>query len=694
MEEKTQSQEVAAKNGGPLLSDREFFLECLDENVEEVRQMQKAATEGDFLTARQLFAQYIRGSLQPELFFAIPYEKPENWITMEEETEEEAADRICENRLISCGIEYDFGKEVDWDYNPTPNQYKEWTWQLNRHNEWKLLAHVYRKTHNEKYAEACARLFQSWVRQAVCDWEAGSRETECWRTIEAGIRMGANWPYALFTFYQTPAFTDDILVDWYKSLVENARRLERRRTTGNWLVMEMNGLAHIAIEAPILKDSKHWYQVAVDVLVQELQKQIYEDGFHYELATGYHDVVINNYQRMMVMAKAFHMEIPEVFVRYLKKMCRLDVKLMMPDGTLPDLNDGSRAKVAEILERRKALFEDDEVLNWAVSEGKEGKALEETSIILPNSGFFVMRTGWDADATWVLFDGGPFGRAHQHEDKLSVTIYANHKYLLIEGGNYGYDGSPMRRYVMSTRAHNTIRVDGLEQSRLRSFRWQEDDIKKPSGLVAEVGEEFDFAEAVYEDGYGTELKEAVTDFWNFEGKLTDEERKKVDKSVSHKRSLYFFKKPEHGLKPFLLVVDRLYAKDGKEHSYELIWHLNSENPVMEEGEHRLEMKDVTVLTAGEASQMQVVSGQMEPEVQGWMSLKGSKKGAVEIPTLLCTAKAGSGCMVTVLYPHLEGEKCPIKAVLADKEVEAEKVTLQLENGECIAVALRHNNTII
>lgn len=664
---------------GPLLSDEEFFQQCLNEDIDAVKNMKKAAEAGDYASARHQFAEYIRTSLQPEVFFSIPYEKPENQIMKDGETEKEAADRICENKMISCGIEYDFGEKVDWDYNPTPNQYKEWTWQLNRHNDWKLLAHVYQATKDEKYAECCAKMFSEWVEQAVCYLEAGSRDTECWRTIECGIRMGANWPYTLYTFYQTPAFTDDVLVNWYKSLVENARRLELRRTTGNWLVMEMNGLAHIAILAPVLKDAKHWYQVAVDVLIQQLKTQIYEDGFHYELATGYHDVVINNYQRMMMTAKAFQAEIPEVFSRYLEKMCILDIKLMMPDGTLPDLNDGTRAKVSDMLRKRAEMFPENEYIRWAVSEGKEGKPLDEVSIELPNSGFLAMRTRWDKDATWALFDGGPFGRAHQHEDKLSLMMYANHKYLLIEGGNYAYDASPMRRYVMSTRSHNTIRVDGMDQSRLRQFKWQEEDIQKLSGLTAKITDAVDFAEAEYTDGYGTEMKEAVTDFWNFEGKLTDEERKQVDKSVSHKRSVYFFKKPEYQLKPFLIAVDRLYVEkeDERTHTYQSIWHLNSKHPVISDG--KVTMDDVTVLLSGKKAEVRVAEGEKEPEVQGWMALKGFAAGEVPVPTLLCEAQGRDCRMVTVLYPHQE-EGCPIAAVKAEDNVDAKEIILVLTDG--------------
>ena len=68
----------------------------------------------------------------------------------------------------------------------------------------------------------------SWMKQAVCpDADCVGYKTKCWRTIECGIRMGANWPYILFTFYKTPAFTDDILIDWYKSVYEHGERLSK-----------------------------------------------------------------------------------------------------------------------------------------------------------------------------------------------------------------------------------------------------------------------------------------------------------------------------------------------------------------------------------------------------------------------------------------------------------------------------------
>ena len=113
----------------------------------------------------------------------------------------------------------------------------------------------------------------------------------------------------------------------------------------------------------------------------------------------------------------------------------------------------------------------------------------------PWSGFLVMRTGWTTEDSWALFDAAPFGKAHQHEDKLSLLFYANGKLLLTEGGNYAYDTSEMRRYVLSTRAHNTVRVDAKDQNRLKHYAWKEEDIREKADLKWQLGPVWDYGES-------------------------------------------------------------------------------------------------------------------------------------------------------------------------------------------------------
>jgi len=69
--------------------------------------------------------------------------------------------------------------------------------------------------------------------------------------------------------------------------------------------------------------------------------------------------------------------------------------------------------------------------------------------------------------------------------------------LLTEGGNYAYDDSEMRRYVLSTRAHNTLRVDNQDQNRRLRF----DRLNVNLNVLADAGwpstPDYDLAEAPY-----------------------------------------------------------------------------------------------------------------------------------------------------------------------------------------------------
>ncbi len=643
---------------GPRLTDEEFFCNCLNLEYSGMDQVKREVESGNFTGAKQAFASYVKQNLKPERLFSIPYEKPENLYKLPDESDEAACERIKNHVLVSVGYPCDFGKEnrIDWYANPTYNHYREWTWQLNRHHEMKLLAHEYRKTGNTEYARLAAWLFKSWVEQALCPGDVHGTETDCWRTIECGIRMGANWPYILHSFYRTDAFDGEILTDWYKSVWEHARRLYDHRTHGNWLIMEMNGLAQIGILYPEFKEAKEWLKSAFQSLLEELDKQIYPDGFQYELSTGYHDVVINNYQRLIEVADAYEVLVPAEMREKLLNACEIDIRLMMPDGTLPNINDGSRRSSKELLTPKMRILPGSEALRWVVSDRTEGKAPDYLSVALPYSGFFVMRNGWSADSVWALLDAAPFGRGHQHEDKLSLLIYAGGKLLLTEGGNYAYDDSEMRKYVLSTRSHNTVRVDGKDQNRRKRYEWKDEDIRKEADMKWKIGRETDYAEGNYREGYG------------------DDE----DFSVSHNRCVYFVKNPSGGLTPFFIVVDRLSSE--RSHSYEVLWHLDSENAVLTEA--GVDTSDAAVLVSGHDCALEVIRGQETPEWQGFVAT-GTAQGAYRpVNCITATAQAEDCRIVTVIYPHA-GKENPLKRVAAGGNIGDTGVELTLSDGRVL-----------
>jgi uncharacterized heparinase superfamily protein len=70
---------------------------------------------------------------------------------------------------------------------------------------------------------------------------------------------------------------------------------------------------------------------------------------------------------------------------------------------------------------------------------------------------------------FVLADAGPHGylsiAAHAHADALSFTLSVGGKPFLVDPGTFAYHTDEhWREYFRSTRAHNTVVVDDLDQS--------------------------------------------------------------------------------------------------------------------------------------------------------------------------------------------------------------------------------------
>jgi len=655
---------------GPRLSDRDFFTEIVDTTRPGLEGIPDAVTRGDYAAARRLFAAEVRRTLRPDRFLSIRREFRGHHFVRSNEMMADAAERILHLELISCSTPYQFQGEVDWFVNPTFNQYREWTWQLSRHPEWAILAERYRETGDERFAEGFVNFFASWVRQAVVPEDAPGGATLCWRTIEAGIRMGGVWQWALHSFYRSPHFTDDVLVKWYKSIWEHGWRLRHFHRTGNWLIMEMNGLAQIGILYPQLRDAPAWKAYAFGRLVQELDTQVYRDGFQYELSTGYHQVVIRNYQWLMDVCEAYDEPIPDAFRIGLERMHAVNVRIVMPDGRLPDLNDGGWLQVAPLMENAVIAYPERDDFRWAYTRGQKGVPPAETSLALPYAGYYVMRTGWDANAVWALLDGGPFGYGHQHEDKLSLLLHAYGQLLLTEGGNYAYDRSEMRRYVLSTRAHNTIRVDGQDQNRRLRFRRGEVDTASPAGAQWHTTDRYDVVEAAYDEGYGPDAA----------------------RTVAHRRRVILIKTGIDGLEPCVLVVDRLLPADDTSHTYQVLWHLNADL-AKDDGltvcSCDPDRPNLTVVPAElPGLSVALVAGQESPEWQGWKTTKHHQQGQYA-PTPAAVyqwATAGPVRLVTLLYPTRPGERCPVIALTAAADVSEVLVRLTTKDGGQISLS--------
>lgn len=446
---------------------------------------------------------------------------------------------------------YFLGEDINWESNnrqPTePDFTREWTYGLNRFVQWRTLGEAYWATGDEKYAREWIAEMRDWVEDNPYPRFTTGNESLTWRTIEAGIRTSSTWPDSLMYFLGSPSLQPDDLVMFLKSWIEHANHLmritlEHPEHGGNWVTMECNGLGHLGVLLPECKDAPLWLKTASDRLGLELDRQVYPDGAQKELTTHYHQVSLENFVALYKFAAANGTPLADSYLANLERMYGYDLKAMDPEGMLPPLNDADRTPVRQLLQEGSELFGREDFL-WAATRGRKGTMPDFTSVAMPYAGQYVMRSGWEPDARFCLFESGPYGTGHQHEDKLSLYIHAMGRELLSEGGNYRYDQSAYRRYVRSTWAHNTILVDGENQHRGGLRDLYETD--EPLDNLWLHNDLFDAADGIYRSGYGP--KRAI--------------------QVQHERTVVFLRDD------YWVVLDRLHG-DG-EHTFDILWNLKA-----------------------------------------------------------------------------------------------------------------------
>jgi len=647
-----------------LITDEKFFGEVLNVNIPALSNLLTIYKKKGLAAAEKQFADYIRGALEPEKYFQVPYYEKENSWSYSYESDMDAAERILSGSLMSCGYMHQFPNgKIDWECNPTYNTYSEWTWQLSRHHEFRCLGKCYRDTGNEKFAKGFADLLMSWCEQAVCPENANPYTTNCWRTIEAGIRMTKNWHYAFFACYRSPHLTDHIITVYMKSIWEHAFRLLHFSTKANWLIMEMSGLAHIAMLYPFFRDAKQWGNHAFQTLDKELENQIYPDGFQHELSTGYHNVVVLNYHWTLCTAKAMGYPIPKKLFQNFEKLFELNIKLVCPDGRLPDINDGGRSSAVDYCKIGLEYFPQNDVIRYFATEGKEGKLPSFESIALPFAGMAVMRNGWKKNDIWLFMDAGPFGRSHQHEDKLNVLMHAYGKAVLRDCGNYNYDTSEMRKFILDTRSHNCATVDDLPQNRRTTYRWFPEMLHRQSDMKWNFTSEWDSAEGIYNEGFGEESVDVI-----------------------HRRKIIFFKNGLENLKPFAVVCDRLISTDGKPHRFAVSYQMDTYPYTVKENIFTADMSDGVSMNLISSLPPEIISGQKEPFYLGWRPIHSPiEHEHAPAPCVRYIHTEKEARIITVLYPS-DCKEIPIQTVNATLIPDDTEIQLILQNGKIIRIS--------
>ena len=226
-----------------------------------------------------------------------------------------------------------------------------------------------------------------------------------------------------------------------------------------WIILSIIFLVTIFLEnafsllfgAYYFQDEK-LYSKAKKILSEELEEQILNDGAHFELSPMYHQIMLfrvldcinliqnNNWKNHelldLLISKA------EVMLGWLNT-------ITYENGDIPLLNDSAN----NIAPTTKELNE------YAATLKVKTKKLELTA-----SGYRKIKN----ERYEMIIDVGNIGPdyipGHAHSDTFNFELYIDGKPFIVDTGLSTYETNARRTLERSTSSHNTVEIDGTDQS--------------------------------------------------------------------------------------------------------------------------------------------------------------------------------------------------------------------------------------
>jgi hypothetical protein len=388
------------------------------------------------------------------------------------------AEAVCRGRFVHQGCALDLGLEPDWLGAALP---RDGEWRL----EWVKfyygldLAWAFRRTAEPRFQQAWERLVRSWIRQVPVALD----------TSDVVGRRIQNWIYAWNGFAAADGFRGledvgaDVIVESLDAQVTHLRaNLTRER---NHRTLELYALFIAALALPTLDPNGALLAFAMEELQHNLLLDVAADGVHRERSIHYHHCVLRSFLGARENARRFGLAFGPEFDRRLTSACDFSLHAHRPDGSIPQLSDSDTGSYLDLLALASAVFDRPD-WQYVATRGRAGQAPKHTNASFPIGGYFVQRSDWTAggamDETqrFLIFDCGPLGDGgHGHYDALSIDVAAGTP-IVVDPGRFSYCDDPphWRRWFKSTAAHNTVTVDGLDQTPYRRG--------KPTGAVAEA----------------------------------------------------------------------------------------------------------------------------------------------------------------------------------------------------------------
>jgi hypothetical protein len=367
-------------------------------------------------------------------------------------------------------------------------------WEISRLQHLTLLATAWFLSHDEAYARRAADQLRSWMQEnpflSGVHWTSG---------IELGIRLISlawirrlldGWPGVADLFENNQLTIRQIR--WHQQYLSAFR--SRGSSANNHVIAEAAGQLVASCAFPWFAESDRWRRKSARLLEDELIRNTFPTGIGRELASDYQCFVAELGLLAAVEAEAAACPLsPDTWQRLCAMVdsgaALLDERLRPPrqgdgdEGRALLLDPPAPNRWPSLLAMGAALFgrldwwpgipadAGSPIIGAMVGAAREvpGRPARRPWQFADAGTTLLRTTSGDTPEIWCRCDGGPHGylsiAAHAHADALSVEVRYGGVDVLADPGTYCYHGEPAwRSYFRSTIAHNTLEIDGRNQS--------------------------------------------------------------------------------------------------------------------------------------------------------------------------------------------------------------------------------------
>lgn len=473
-----------------------------------------------------------------------------------------------------------------------------------------ILAVYARDNSRTDYFDIAIKYVRGWIEHAYPANDATHADTGAlWHPMAAGLRACALGYIAdVLLRANTPdkALLETLLpiLMWHCDYLQCDESF--RLDTNHGIFQVLGQIALCRRFAPDNDNFKRCLELGRQRLGAVLDSQFFADGMHKEHSPAYHWIVLTSL-RMAMNAELI------TDTQQLSQIADIEAAmswLIQPNGLLPAIGDTDGLEITKHSYDDLAFGHPD--LMCALGHNEGGTSPESGLRVFEGAGYAVLRQKnprTERIETYLAQQAGFHSRTHKHADHLSFVWHDKGQDILVDAGKYGYHGrtklgdglweqgfwynDPKRIYVESTRAHNTIEIDGQNHARKDA---------KP------------FGSAIGRTAFGPHHLHAI-------------ETQVRHGSIRHDRVLFVCPRR------FLIVFDWVKDNKGAPHDFRQWFHLAPNLDLRPEGDGLTVMRNgkpfAGVMSLAPEVQLEtMVRGQMEPDLQGWVA---HPKGGVLTP---------------------------------------------------------------